>query len=71
MRRIKIVVECVLVIVLALPLLPGPGSLIVAEAIAVLEREFAWVRRLMDRVTHTGAKAAPGSRRPKPIPHPV
>lgn len=70
MRRVKIFLGCLLVIVLALPLLPGPGWLIVAEAVAVLEREFPWARRLMDRVAHTGA-TAPDSRRPKSIPHPV
>jgi ABC-type cobalamin transport system permease subunit len=71
MRRIKIFFGCLLVVVFALPLLPGPGWLIVAEALAVLEREFVWARRLMDRLAHTGAQAAPDSRRPTSIPHPV
>jgi ABC-type cobalamin transport system permease subunit len=72
MRRIKIFFGCLLVIVLALPLLPGPGWLIVAEALAVLEREFVWARRLMDTLAHTHAEARPpDSRRPGSIPHPV
>jgi hypothetical protein len=57
MRRIKLFAGCILLIVLALPLLPGPGCLIIAEAIAALEREFAWVRRIMDRLGHTAVDA--------------
>ncbi len=69
-RRLRVFFGCLLVIVLALPLLPGPGWLIVAEAISVLEREFAWVRRLMDRLAHTRAEdTQPDSRRPDSIPH--
>jgi ABC-type cobalamin transport system permease subunit len=71
MRRIKIFFGCLLVIVCALPLLPGPGWLMVAEAVAVLEREFVWARRLMDTLAHTHAESPPDSRRPDSIPHPV
>ena len=48
MRRIKLFVACVLMIVVSLPLLPGPGAMVIAEMIAILEREFPWVARLMN-----------------------
>jgi hypothetical protein len=70
MRRIKIFFGCLFVIVLALPLLPGPGWLIVAEAVAVLEREFVWARRFMDRLAHTRPiEAQPDSRRSDSMRH--
>ena len=50
MRRIKLFGACVLMIVVSLPLLPGPGMMIIAEMISTLEREFPWVARLMDRL---------------------
>lgn len=50
MRRIKLFGACLLVIVASLPLLPGPGALIIAETLATLEREFPWIARLMDRL---------------------
>ena len=58
MRRFKLFVGCVLVVLVSLPLLPGPGALVIAETTAVLEREFPWIRRLMDRLQ---ALAAPGA----------
>lgn len=70
LRRVEIFFRCILVIALALPLVPGPGWLIVAEALAVLEREFVWVRRLMDTLAHTRAQdPRPDSRRPDSIAH--
>lgn len=57
MRRFKLFVDCALVILVSLPLLPGPGALVIAETMAVLEREFPWMRRLMDRLQ---ALRAPG-----------
>ncbi len=70
MRRIKLLFACLLAIVFALPLLPGPGWLIVAEAVAVLEQEFVWARRLVDRLAHTRAEpTAPDSRRRNSMPH--
>lgn len=71
----KILGGCLLVMLLALPLLPGPGWLIFAEAVAVLEREFVWARRLMDALAHTHAEPRPpdarqpDSRRPDSMPH--
>jgi hypothetical protein len=62
MRRIKLFVACSTLIVASLPLLPGPGALIITEAIAVLEREFLWVRRVMDALQ----SMAPGYRRTPP-----
>jgi hypothetical protein len=50
MRRIQLFVACCLLIVASVPLLPGPGALVIAETIAILELEFPWVRRLLDAV---------------------
>jgi len=70
MRRFRIFFGCSLAVILALPLLPGPGWLIVAEALAVLEQEFPWVRRRMDRLARTGpAGTRPDSRRSDSMPH--
>ena len=62
MRRIKLFVACCMLIVASLPLLPGPGTLIIIDAIAVLEREFLWVRRVMDALQSIGA----GNRESRP-----
>jgi hypothetical protein len=48
MRRVKLLGGCLLLIVASLPLLPGRGSQTIEQAIAILEGEFAWMRRLMD-----------------------
>lgn len=50
MRRIKLFAGCVFAIVLAIPLLPGLGFLVIAEILVVLEREFPWVGRLLNRL---------------------
>jgi hypothetical protein len=50
MRRFKLFVTGLLVIVAALPLLPALGVLVIAETMAVMEREFPWVARLLDRL---------------------
>lgn len=64
MRRIKLFLAWSLLIVASLPLLPGPGALIITEAIVALEREFPWVRRVMDALQ----SMSPGHRRtPPPI----
>jgi len=63
MRRFKLFVGCVVVILLSVPLLPGPGALVIAEVIAVLEREFSWIRRLMDRLQALAAPGASGAKR--------
>jgi tellurite resistance protein TerC len=37
-------------LVMSVPLVPGPGLLIVAGALAILAVEFVWARRLMERL---------------------
>lgn len=55
-RATRIVVGAVLVLlglVLALPLVPGPGVLFVFGGLTVLGTEFEWARRLRDWLRHT------------------
>ena len=50
-RASRVVLGIVLVligIVLSLPLVPGPGVLIVFVGVTVLSAEFEWARRLRD-----------------------
>jgi len=50
-RIIKIVSAFTLLIVgAAMLVLPGPGILVIAVALAVLATEFMWARRLLDRI---------------------
>jgi len=47
----RIVLGAVLLVVgavLALPLVPGPGLLLVVAGLSVLSHEFEWARRLRD-----------------------
>jgi uncharacterized protein (TIGR02611 family) len=47
----RIVVGAILLVagvVLALPLVPGPGLLLVVAGLSVLSHEFEWARRLRD-----------------------
>lgn len=37
-------------IVMSVPLVPGPGLLVVVAALAILAVEFVWARRLLARV---------------------
>jgi uncharacterized protein (TIGR02611 family) len=37
-------------IVMSVPLVPGPGLLVVIAALAILAVEFVWARRLMERL---------------------
>jgi hypothetical protein len=39
--------------ILALPLVPGPGLLVMFGGLTVLGAEFEWARRLRDRMRHT------------------
>ena len=49
--RVVIGIALVLVgIVLALPLVPGPGLLVIFGGLTVLSAEFVWARRLRDRL---------------------
>jgi hypothetical protein len=50
MRRLKLAGACGLLMLAALPLLPGPGALIIGEALAALEQEFPSLGRLLDGV---------------------
>jgi len=52
-RASRVIVGIALVligIVLALPLVPGPGLLVVFVGLTVLSTEFEWARRLRDRL---------------------
>ena len=55
--------------VILLPL-PGPGILVIALALAVLAGEFAWARKLLDRIKHQveklRLKRSPPGRRDTP-----
>jgi uncharacterized protein (TIGR02611 family) len=55
-RASRIVLGALLIIVgvvLSLPLVPGPGLLIVFVGLTVLSAEFEWARRLRDRLRGT------------------
>lgn len=43
--------------VMALPLVPGPGLLVMFGGLTVLGGEFAWARRLRDRMGTTFQRA--------------
>jgi uncharacterized protein (TIGR02611 family) len=61
-RASRIVLGIALVIiglVLALPLVPGPGLLVVFVGLTVLSAEFEWARRLRDRL-HVMVRRATG-----------
>jgi uncharacterized protein (TIGR02611 family) len=52
-RVILIVVGFTLLLggmVMSVPLVPGPGLLVVAGGLAILAVEFVWARRLLERV---------------------
>ena len=52
--RIAVGIALVLVgIVLALPLVPGPGVLVMFGGLTLLAAEFEWARRLRDRMRDT------------------
>ena len=43
-------------LVMSVPLVPGPGLLVVAGALAILAVEFVWARRLLERVKEQGSR---------------
>ena len=43
-------------IVMSVPLVPGPGLLVVVAALAILAVEFVWARRLLARVKQEGGR---------------
>ena len=56
LRISRIAIGLVLVllgVVLSLPLVPGPGMLLVFGGLTVLSGEFEWARRLRDRLRDT------------------
>lgn len=58
-RVILIVVGFTLLVaglVMSVPLVPGPGLLLVVGALAILAVEFVWARRLLDRVKEQGSR---------------
>src|SRR4051812_14672613 len=63
MRRMKLLGACMLLILASLPLLPGRGWLAIAGAMAILEEEFVWMRRLMNALTGRGAYGPGDGRR--------
>jgi len=57
-RLIKIVFGVTALIVgVAMLVLPGPGVLVIAFALAILGGEFVWARRLLDRMKEAGRRA--------------
>lgn len=58
-RVILIVVGFTLLVaglVMSVPLVPGPGLLVVVGALAILAMEFVWARRLLERVKAQAAR---------------
>jgi uncharacterized protein (TIGR02611 family) len=54
-RLIKIVVGfTILGAGVAMLVLPGPGWVVIAVALAILAGEYVWARRLLDRLKETG-----------------
>jgi hypothetical protein len=43
-------------LVMSVPLVPGPGLLVVIGALAILAVELVWARRLLDRVEEHGSR---------------
>jgi putative transmembrane protein PGPGW len=62
MRRMKLLGACLLLILVSLPFLPGPGWLAIGGTMVILEEEFVWVRRVMNALT--GLRAHRGGGRP-------
>jgi uncharacterized protein (TIGR02611 family) len=43
-------------VVLSIPLVPGPGFLVVLAGLAILAVEFMWARRLLEHLKSQGVK---------------
>ena len=57
MRRLKIVITTVvgftvLTLGVAMPVLPGPGLVVIAFGLVILSAEFVWAKRALDRMKH-------------------
>lgn len=46
-------------IIMAIPLIPGPGFLVIPAGIAILATEFPWARRLLIRLKDWGRRILP------------
>jgi len=55
--RIKLFAACLPLIVVSLPLLPGLGCRPIAAAVTALEREFPALRRVLDFLQASDARA--------------
>jgi uncharacterized protein (TIGR02611 family) len=56
-RLIKIVVGfTILAAGVAMLVLPGPGWVVIAVALAILAGEYVWARDLLNRIKETGTK---------------
>jgi tellurite resistance protein TerC len=60
LRRVVIILlgSTVLLVGLALLVLPGPGTLVMAAGLAILGAEFLWARKLFGRMKDVGLKIA-------------
>ena len=57
MRLVRIVVGFTLLAIgVALLVLPGPGWLTIALALAILATEFVWARRLQERLKNSASR---------------
>ena len=65
-RLVRIVVGFTLLVVgIAALVLPGPGWLTIALALAILSTEFVWARRLLDRLKAGAGKVKDAVQRRK------
>jgi uncharacterized protein (TIGR02611 family) len=56
-RLVKIVVGfTILAAGVAMLVLPGPGWVVIAVALAILAGEYVWARNLLNRIKETGSK---------------
>lgn len=56
----RVVLGCLLLVVgaiLSLPLVPGPGIVLVLGGLTLLSHEFEWARRLSDRIKALARRA--------------
>jgi uncharacterized protein (TIGR02611 family) len=59
-RMIVLVVGVTVVAIgVAMLVLPGPAFVVIPLGLGILAAEFAWARRLIDRLKHEGRKALP------------
>ena len=64
MRVVKVAIGFALLVAgVAMLLLPGPGWLTIAAALAILAGEFPWARRILDRLRATASKVGDVIRR--------